>query len=74
VAPVAADGPGDAVAQPTRARLFARLSSLGRPAGADELAAEQTLHPSGVRVHLERLEAAGLISRDPAPAETPAGD
>jgi predicted ArsR family transcriptional regulator len=67
VAPVAPDGPGDALAQPTRARLFARLASLGRPAGTDELAAELTLHPSGVRVHLERLEAAGLISRERAP-------
>ena len=26
------DGPGDVLAQPTRARLFARLASLGRPA------------------------------------------
>jgi predicted ArsR family transcriptional regulator len=67
VAPVAPEGPGDALAQPTRARLFARLSRLGRPAGTDELAAELTLHPSGVRVHLERLEAAGLISRERAP-------
>lgn len=66
MAPLAPDGPGDALAQPTRARLFARLSSLGRPAGTDELAAELTLHPSGVRVHLERLEAAGLISRERA--------
>jgi predicted ArsR family transcriptional regulator len=46
--------------------LFARLSGLGRPAGTAELAAELTLHPSGVRVHLERLEAAGLISRERA--------
>ena len=67
MAPVAPDGPGDALAQPTRARLFARLSSLGRSAGTDELAAELVLHPSGVRVHLERLEAAGLISRERAP-------
>ena len=46
--------------------MFARLSGLGRPAGTAELAAELTLHPSGVRVHLERLEAAGLISRERA--------
>lgn len=58
------DGPEDVLAQPTRARLFARLASLGRPAGTDELAAELGLHPSGVRVHLERLLVAGLISRD----------
>jgi len=67
VVPVAPDGLGDALAQPTRARLFARLSSVGRPVGTDELAADLGLHPSGVRVHLERLEAAGLISRERAP-------
>lgn len=60
-------GPGDALAQPTRARLFARLASLGRPASTNELAAELSLHPSGVRVHLERLRAAGLICRDREP-------
>jgi len=64
VASVAADGPGDVLAQPTRARLFAQLASLGRPAGTDELATQLGLHPSGVRVHLERLCRAGLISRD----------
>lgn len=58
------DGPGDVLAQPTRARLFACLANIGRPAGTDELAAELGLHPSGVRVHLDRLRAAGLISRE----------
>jgi len=58
------EGRDDVLAQPTRARLFARLASLGRPAGTEELAAELGLHPSGVRVHLERLETAGLIARD----------
>lgn len=67
VAPVAPDGAADALAQPTRARLFARLSGLGRPAGTDELAAALGLHPSGVRAHLERLQAAGLVSRERAP-------
>jgi predicted ArsR family transcriptional regulator len=61
--PDAPEHAGDVLAQPTRARLFARLSSLGRPAGTDELAAELGLHPSGVRVHLQRLETAGLVSR-----------
>jgi predicted ArsR family transcriptional regulator len=55
------------LAQPTRARLFAHLASLGRPAGTEELAEEIGLHPSGVRVHLERLRAAGLIARDRVP-------
>ena len=58
---------GDVLAQPTRARLFARLAGLGRPAGTDELAAELELHPSGVRVHLERLRRAGLLSRERTP-------
>ncbi len=61
------DGPGDVLAQPTRARLFAHLAGLGRPAGTNELAAQVRLHPSGVRVHLERLHAAGLISRERVP-------
>jgi predicted ArsR family transcriptional regulator len=63
----APDEPGDVLAQSTRARLFARLAELGRPTGTDELAAELGLHRSGVRVHLERLEAAGLISRERLP-------
>jgi predicted ArsR family transcriptional regulator len=67
VAPLARDGSDDALAQPTRARLFAQLARLGRPAGTDELAAELTLHPSGVRVHLELLEDAGLIARQRVP-------
>jgi predicted ArsR family transcriptional regulator len=67
MAPEASVGPGDVLAQPTRARLFARLSRLGRPAGTDELAAELGLHPSGVRVHLDRLETAGLVTRERAP-------
>lgn len=61
------DGPDDALAQPTRARLFARLASLRRPAGTEELASELGLHPSGVRVHLERLHDAGLITRERVP-------
>jgi predicted ArsR family transcriptional regulator len=58
------DGPVDVLAQPTRARLFSRLASLGRSAGTDQLAAELGLHPSGVRVHLERLRSAGLVTRE----------
>jgi len=60
------DDSDDVLAQPTRARLFARLASLGRPVGTDELAAELGLHPSGVRVHLQRLQNAGLVSRERA--------
>ena len=55
----------DAVlAQPTRARLFAILRDLRRPAGTDELAALLALHPNGVRLHLERLRKAGLVARE----------
>jgi predicted ArsR family transcriptional regulator len=61
------DGTGDVLAQPTRARLFARLATLERAAGTDELAAELELHPSGVRVHLEELRRAGLVVRERVP-------
>ena len=53
----------DALAQPTRARLFELLTELRRPAGTEELARRLGLHPNGVRAHLERLEAAGLVVR-----------
>lgn len=56
--------PDDALAQPTRARLFAMLSELRRPTGTDELAERLALNPNGVRVHLERLREAGLVTRD----------
>lgn len=59
--------PGDALAQPTRARLFALLGELRRAAGTVELAERLDLHPNGVRVHLERLEQAGLVARRRAP-------
>jgi predicted ArsR family transcriptional regulator len=55
--------PGE-LAQPTRARLFALLGELQRPASTDELAARLQLHPNGVRVHLERLRSAGLLVRE----------
>ena len=58
--PRTADG---ALAQPTRARLFATLGELRRPAGTDELARRLGLHPNGVRTHLERLAEAGLVLR-----------
>jgi predicted ArsR family transcriptional regulator len=67
VASGGSDGPGDVLSQPTRARLFAHLARLGHPTGTNELAAELGLHPSGVRVHLERLRSAGLIARERVP-------
>ena len=54
---------GDALAQPTRARLFDLLSELRRPAPTEELAERLGLHPNGVRTHLERLRKVGLVSR-----------
>jgi predicted ArsR family transcriptional regulator len=53
----------DVLAQPTRARLFALLVELKRSAGTAELATRLGLHPNGVRIHLERLETAGLVAR-----------
>jgi predicted ArsR family transcriptional regulator len=53
----------DVLAQPTRARLFALLGELRRPAETGELAERVGLHPNGVRIHLERLETAGLVAR-----------
>jgi predicted ArsR family transcriptional regulator len=61
-APFAID-PDDVLAQPTRARLFALLGELKRPAGTVELAERLGLHPNGVRIHLERMEQAGLVER-----------
>ncbi len=55
--------PEKVLAQATRAQLFALLSELKRPAGTAELAERLELHPNGVRMHLERLEDAGLIGR-----------
>jgi predicted ArsR family transcriptional regulator len=59
--------PDDALAQPTRARLFALLGELGRPAGTVELAEQLGLHPNGVRIHLERLQRDGLLVRESEP-------
>ncbi len=58
------------LAQRTRAHLFASLAELGRPAQTDELAAAVGLHASGVRLHLERLERAGLVRRERVPQTT----
>lgn len=57
------NAPGDLLAQPTRARLFALLGELRRAAGTAELAESMDLHPNGIRMHLERMEDAGLVIR-----------
>ena len=53
----------DVLAQPTRANLFELLGELKRPAGTAELAERLQMHPNGVRIHLERMEQAGLVQR-----------
>jgi predicted ArsR family transcriptional regulator len=63
---ISAPSPDDVLAQPTRARLFALLSELKRPAQTEELAERVGLHPNGVRLHLERLHASGLVNRSKA--------
>ncbi len=55
--------PDDVLAQPTRASLFALLGELKRPVGTGELAERLDLHPNGVRIHLERMQEAGLVER-----------
>jgi predicted ArsR family transcriptional regulator len=59
----------DVLAQPTRARLFALLQELMRPAGTEELAQRLGLHVNGVRTHLARLADAGLVRRERVPQE-----
>ncbi len=53
----------DVLAQPSRASLFRLLVELKRAARTAELATRLGMHPNGVRIHLERLEAAGLVAR-----------
>ena len=54
---------GDALAQPTRARLFALLEALKREASTEELAGRLGMHANGVRRQLEQLVEAGLVER-----------
>ena len=53
----------DPLAQPVRARAYAYLAELRRPAAIEEIAGHLALHPTGVRTHLSRLEQAGLVER-----------
>jgi predicted ArsR family transcriptional regulator len=53
----------EALAQPTRARIFAHLMEQGRALGTEALAEALHLHPNGVRRHLQRLAGAGLVER-----------
>lgn len=53
----------DVLAQRTRARIFSWLGGQRAPAGTEQVAEALELHPNGVRRHLERLAAAGLVER-----------
>jgi predicted ArsR family transcriptional regulator len=54
----------DALAQPTRARIFGFLVDRRGPAGTDEIAEHFGLQPNGVRRHLERLLEKGFVIRE----------
>jgi predicted ArsR family transcriptional regulator len=53
----------EALAQPTRSRIFGYLVKRRRAASTLEIAQAVGLHPNGVRRHLGRLAAAGLLER-----------
>lgn len=55
------DYSSDPLAQPTRARIFDLLKEKRAPATTGELASALGMHGNGIRLHLERLEHAGLI-------------
>ena len=60
---VPATSADDRLADPLRARLFAVLGELRRPATTQELAARVERHPNTVRIQLRRLADAGLLER-----------
>lgn len=49
-----------------RANLFDHLATRAEPATVADLARQTGLHPNTVREHLEALEGAGLVVREPA--------
>jgi predicted ArsR family transcriptional regulator len=53
--------PDDVFAYPGRARVFAALAELRRPASTAELARIVGRHPNTTRTQLQRLKAAGLV-------------
>jgi predicted ArsR family transcriptional regulator len=57
----------DVLAEPTRARLFAALAALRRPATTQELADRVGRHPNTSRLQLARLADAGLVERRQTP-------
>ncbi len=55
--------PEDVLAQRTRSAIVRLLAEAQLPLGTDELADRLDLHPNGVRLHLGRLQSAGLVER-----------
>lgn len=55
--------PEDVLAQRTRSAIVRLLAEARRPLGTDVLADRLALHPNGVRLHLGRLQSAGLVER-----------
>lgn len=56
-------GSSHALAQPTRARIFALLVESRTAVDTGEVAKRLGKHPNGVRRHLKRLHEAGLVQR-----------
>jgi len=52
-----------ALAGPSRVRLLVLLREHGRPVTVTDVTAQVDLHPNTVRLHLEQLARAGLVTR-----------
>jgi len=57
----------DLLAQSTRRRLLGLFAELGGSASTGQLAARLAMHPNGIRAHLTRMEAGGLVVRRRVP-------
>lgn len=62
----AAPPPNEDALSPAQRRVLRALREQARPTGLGELAAAAELHPNTVREHLEALQAAGAVRRQPA--------
>lgn len=54
-----------ALGDETRMRLYRYIGLAGRPLSVREMSHRLQLHPNSVRAHLNRLEEAGLVAREP---------
>ncbi len=57
--------PGDKRESHSRDEIYRILASRDRAWSVDEICAETGLHPNTVRVHLDILQAGGVVSREP---------